>query len=426
MTARTQRGTIRGGAYRIASSAVTGGPHSVATTPRQATLYGPNHQHEVVEVGSQRASQLQSQGWGLQRNSYTAPGTTTTTPVTDSSGGSDYPTYTPPTPYAEPTTQDAMTNNEYTTGASLIDQQAGINTATYAQRRQDLINSYQSALDSINLGLREAGVRSREQYAGNNLYDASGEVSGIGQGVGAQNTAPYLNQIGSLQTRHESNLTSLANNESQSTLDTATSKNDLLNTVLNNIRTSAQNRFTAAEGTARTTYNSQVDAYDAAVNARDADAKASLDAAKLPGGRIDTLKIRKEQQAKGRFYLGSPSDVAKAKKQYGNDSIIKIGKDYFILSASERQAMTNAKLTAAKKVKDLNKVPTPRTPKTSVREIKNSLISDINGAADVVTATGEPGKRTREDVANEIFQAYKEDGYTLEQIKQMIYDAYPG
>lgn len=39
----------------------------------KATLYGPNGQKEAVDVGSQRASTLQSQGWGLTPGSYKAP-----------------------------------------------------------------------------------------------------------------------------------------------------------------------------------------------------------------------------------------------------------------------------------------------------------------------------------------------------------------
>ena len=39
----------------------------------QATLYGPNGQKQVVTVGSQQASSLQSQGWGLTPGSYKSP-----------------------------------------------------------------------------------------------------------------------------------------------------------------------------------------------------------------------------------------------------------------------------------------------------------------------------------------------------------------
>lgn len=39
-----------------------------AVTAKKATLWGPNGAKEVVDVGSQRASQLQSQGWKLNQN----------------------------------------------------------------------------------------------------------------------------------------------------------------------------------------------------------------------------------------------------------------------------------------------------------------------------------------------------------------------
>ncbi len=53
---------------------------SQTTTGKKATLYGPNNVKEVVDVGSARASELQSQGWGLTSGSYKVPtGTTTTT-----------------------------------------------------------------------------------------------------------------------------------------------------------------------------------------------------------------------------------------------------------------------------------------------------------------------------------------------------------
>lgn len=41
----------------------------------KATLYGPNGTSEIVDVGSARASELQSQGWGLTAGSYKAPTT---------------------------------------------------------------------------------------------------------------------------------------------------------------------------------------------------------------------------------------------------------------------------------------------------------------------------------------------------------------
>lgn len=63
-----------GGTYNPATGGeITPAPIFTGATPtkqnvsinKKATLYGPNGQKEVVDVGSARASQLQSQGWGL-------------------------------------------------------------------------------------------------------------------------------------------------------------------------------------------------------------------------------------------------------------------------------------------------------------------------------------------------------------------------
>lgn len=51
-------------------------PGNNNTTTKKATLYGPDGKTEVVDVGSARASELQSQGWGLTPGSYNAGGNT--------------------------------------------------------------------------------------------------------------------------------------------------------------------------------------------------------------------------------------------------------------------------------------------------------------------------------------------------------------
>uniref|UniRef100_A0A6M3IK28 Uncharacterized protein n=1 Tax=viral metagenome TaxID=1070528 RepID=A0A6M3IK28_9ZZZZ len=67
------------------------GSTTTTTTPttQKATLYGPDGAKEVVDVGSERASELQSKGWGLTEGSYQAPATTTTTTgeTTPTTGG---------------------------------------------------------------------------------------------------------------------------------------------------------------------------------------------------------------------------------------------------------------------------------------------------------------------------------------------------
>jgi len=68
-----------------------------------ATLYGPNGQKQVVTVGSGQASQLQSQGWGLNAGSYKAA------PPKPASGGyNNAPSPYSMTPPAQP--KPAMSN----------------------------------------------------------------------------------------------------------------------------------------------------------------------------------------------------------------------------------------------------------------------------------------------------------------------------
>jgi hypothetical protein len=75
--------------YKLAN-----GTPDPTTTPTQqggqkATLYGANGQKEVVDVGSQRASDLQSQGWGLTEGSYKAPAGTSAGSGAGSTGAGD-------------------------------------------------------------------------------------------------------------------------------------------------------------------------------------------------------------------------------------------------------------------------------------------------------------------------------------------------
>jgi len=57
-------------------------PKTTTTTTKKATLYGRGNAKEIVDVGSARASELQSQGWGLTAGSYKAPATSTATTPT--------------------------------------------------------------------------------------------------------------------------------------------------------------------------------------------------------------------------------------------------------------------------------------------------------------------------------------------------------
>lgn len=257
----------------------------------------------------------------------------------------DYPTYTPPTE------SQAQSDPAYTAQVGALDQQAALNTTSYAQQRQDLINSFQSSLDSINLGLKGAGIQSRGQYAGRNLYNAEGDLSGIGQQVGAANVAPYLGQIKSLNENQSSNLAKVGTAEAQSNLNTQNAKYSALQGVLGNLRTAAEKQYSVGQ-----------DAYNAQQAALKTEATQELAKAKLPGGKIDVSKIRQGQQAKGRIYLGTTNDVSKYQKANGKDSIFKIGNDYFGLGAKEISSLRNSQLSQQTKVKNLNKKPGPGKP----------------------------------------------------------------
>jgi hypothetical protein len=108
-------------------------------------------------------------------------------------------------------------------------------------------------------------------------------------------------------------------------------------------------------------------------------------------------------------------------------------KEAAALAKEEREYNRKVKLEqlkAALKPAKTTKTTTPKKPTTT--EVKNSLLEDINGYGDngLVATQGEElvpgsGKKSREDIAKEIYQAYKADGYTLEAIKKMIYAAYP-
>lgn len=83
---------------------------------QKATLYGPDGKGTVVEVGSSKASQLQSQGYGLTPGSFSAPTEGRTGIDTGTTVGSGTPP--PPTP-KQPTTTIAPITTQTTQKATL-------------------------------------------------------------------------------------------------------------------------------------------------------------------------------------------------------------------------------------------------------------------------------------------------------------------
>ena len=304
----------------------------------------------------------------------------------------DYPQYTDPTP------DQALASTDYTTGAGQIDQQASLNEQTYAQNRAETIRSYQDTLDNLNFGLKQAGISARGQYSGRNLYNASGSLSGTGELVGTELTQPIVRQMTSAQLGHEQNLARLGTAEAQGRLNVATSKADLLKNVLANLRTGA------------------VDTYNAALKAKKEEADAALEASKLPGGAIDTLKTTQDQQAKGRTLLYQ-KDLANAVKMYGNDAIIKIGNQKFLLSSTERAALAKAKKTAG--------TGTGTKPRT-VAQAKTLVNTDINKAiqsGQIQTRAGGSGTITREQLLGALAEDYPE--MSRPELAKLVYQSIP-
>lgn len=303
----------------------------------------------------------------------------------------DFPTY------QDPTQQDALANPDYQTGVAQIDAQAGLNQKTYAQTRQDIINSYQSTLDNLNYGLKQAGLQARSAYAGRNLYNAAGDLSGTGQLVGTSLTQPITNQITNAQTAHEANLNKLALQEQQGALDVQNSKQTLLQNVLKNLRT-----------TAKDTYNAKVDAYNA-------EAKQALADAKLPGGAIDNAQLILDQQAKGRKLLYQKDLAAGVERKYGSDAIIQIGNYKFLLSPKERADLAKAKKTT-----------TPTEKPRTVTAAKTALNQGLNQAIQsgrIQTQAGGQGDITREQLIAALAQDYPE--ISRPDIAKLVYTSIP-
>lgn len=282
-------------------------------------------------------------------------------------------------------TQEALASPEYQQNAALLDEQAGLNAKTYAQNRQDIINSYQQTLDSLNYGLKQAGLQARSAYGSRNLYNASGSLSGTGELVGTELTQPITRQFTAAQASHEANLNRLALEEQQGGLSIKAKKADLLSGVVANLR-----------------------------KAKADEAAAALEASKLPGGQIDTLKVTQDQQTKGRTLLYQ-RDLADAVKKYGNDAIIQIGKQKFLLSSKERADLAKAK-------KDLNK--TPVTKDETVRALNTKLNKDLNAFKDIVVTSGQPGEGqvTREQIINALAEDYPHRSRA--DIAKEVYGAY--
>lgn len=258
--------------------------------------------------------------------------------------------------------KQALDTSQYKEGASAIDTQATQDTAdlglqregtvlSYKQQRQDTINSFQDALDAINESVKAVGIQTRAGASQRNLYNASGEYSGIGTNVAGQAIQPYTAQIGKLGERQGQQLTDIGGKETLALQGIDAKINALPNTanqekmklkqgiVESIINLSDKNRKAALER-----INEQIDnglAQDKFTYQKETEAQKI--AAKP---RQDQLKNRTELQAKGYKYVATPKELTKLKKR--GVPLVNVGKDWFVVSKADQLKLKQQQATLNK------------------------------------------------------------------------------
>jgi predicted DNA-binding protein (UPF0251 family) len=238
--------------------------------------------------------------------------------------------------YVAPDPNAYLNDPNYQSGSQTLDSSLGADIGStevsYNTRRQDTINSYQSALDIANENIRQAGIGIRGQYAGRNLYNASGEVSGIGQGYGTNVLNPLVQTLTRTGTERAS---ALGNLEAQRTADItglrsnyATKKFDLGQSILTGIRNAARQQYEDTRTEGETNYN----------RGRDTLADTRYTNETTYNRQQDAQSAIKQQQSAGRKLLYQ-KDLAGAVAKYGKDAIIQIGNHKYLKSADELEAM---------------------------------------------------------------------------------------
>lgn len=217
----------------------------------------------------------------------------------------------------------------YKEQSNLIDQESNLGQQGFNQQRQqtltssatareDTIRSYQDALDEIRRQRQSVGINFRTGAAQRNLYDASGDVSGIGQNVGAQMIAPLEARTAQLTERHGRNLADLQTRESQ---------------ALGDINT-RQAQFGIDTQRQRLSLRDQI-------------------IGSLQKASESQHKERRDQESKGREYLSTPQAVTRARK--AGRTVIKVGRDQFALGPIEE-------IQQQTRIKNYNKKSTTRAP----------------------------------------------------------------
>lgn len=326
-------------------------------------------------------------------------------------------------------------------------QEAGL---SYAEQRQQAINAYQDALDQINYGMRQVGIQTRATAAQRGLYEAGGGLSGIGQNVAAMAIEPLVRQtriLGAKQAQTMAGLTErerltmerLSTEEKQKIgeLDTfiqaiptkyAQQKLDLRNQIVKAILDAAARRqageYDIYKGERAYQFDIQREAQRVAEKEREFQfdvSKEEFDRAKemanMPGTRENQLKLRSEEQQRGRHYLGSIKEVQAAQK--AGKHIVKVGVDYFRLSDKEELDLKNVQSQIADRIRKSTSISTT-AQKDAIKKSYNEDLLKYTGI--VQTDSGGPGKITREQLIQELAYTYPE--FNPNDIAKDVYGFY--
>lgn len=255
------------------------------------------------------------------------------------------PTYKAPgfdSVYQDPQYQQGLgvLQQGYQQSQNALNQQLGGIQSNYSTRRSDLIRSYQDSLDAINESLRQAGIGIRGNYADRGLYNASGDVSGIGQGYATNILNPIYNTLQQTQSRQTQDLNALSQNQAQDVgniqqqlagLGTEFAQNrfNLANQIFESLRNAARQQFEDRTAQEQTQYERGRAAEQTQYDRRQQEQQRPQE---NPASRI-------YNEALGRQYLGTMGDVQNAIRQFGRDAVTQIGGNYFLLSPQERQQL---------------------------------------------------------------------------------------
>jgi len=272
--------------------------------------------------------------------------------------------------YQAPSYDSIYDNPQYQSGMDLLGQQQtnaqntlqgqlGTISSQYDVRRGDLIRSYQDAIDSINSSLRQTGIGIRGDYAGRNLYDPNGQVSGLGQGYAAGVLDPIYNTLQQTQSRQGQDINNLAIEQGQEMGGVNQQLANLGTDYASQQQTLANNIYSMIQQAAQSQFQNEQSALDSRREGRrlKMDQRQARDARKQERyGRRQTIierqradedesyqrelndpRSRTYNEARGREYLGSMDKVQDAIRKYGRDAVTNVGGNYYLTSPEERQ-----------------------------------------------------------------------------------------